>query len=302
MFSTSQGSRLESFGWVEWSLLVGIATIWGSSFLLIEIGLESLAPTTIAWLRITLGFVVLLFVPAARQPIQRNDYSRVTVIGVLWMAIPLMLFPFAQQHIDSALAGMLNASVPLFGALVAAIVLRSRPRVQQGLGITLGFIGAVTLSLPEVVDSRVGTLGVLLVLLATLCYGIAMNLAVPLQQRYGAPPIIMRALGIACVLTMPLGAAGLVSSKWELGPVLAVIVLGVINTGAAFAIMTVLVGRAGATRAGTAVYCIPLVAIVLGVALNSEVVVPLQWVGILVVLLGAWLTSRSETAIAARAA
>ncbi len=302
MFSTSQGSRLESFGWVEWSLLVGIATIWGSSFLLIEIGLESLAPTTIAWLRITLGFVVLLFVPAARQPIQRNDYSRVTVIGVLWMAIPLMLFPFAQQHIDSALAGMLNASVPLFGALVAAILLRSRPRVHQGLGITLGFIGAVTLSLPEVVDSRAGTLGVSLVLLATLCYGIAMNLAVPLQQRYGAPPIIMRALGIACVLTMPLGAAGLVSSKWELGPVLAVIVLGVINTGAAFAIMTVLVGRAGATRAGTAVYCIPLVAIVLGVALNSEVVVPLQWVGILVVLLGAWLTSRSETAIAARAA
>ncbi len=74
----------------------------------------------------------------------------------------------------------------------------------------------------------------------------------------------------------------------------AVAVLGVVNTGAAFVIMAALVGRVGATRGGVAVYFIPIVAMVLGMAFNSEVVLPLQWAGIAVVLFGAWLTSRRE--------
>ncbi len=281
-------------------MLIGIALIWGSSFLLIEISLESLQPAVITWLRSTLGFLALTVVPAAREPLERVDHPKVAVIGVLWLVVPLSMFPIAQQHIDSALAGMLNASVPIFGALVASVLLRSLPRVHQAVGIALGFAGAATLSLPEAVGSSAVAWGVSLVLLATFCYGTAMNLAVPLQQRYGAPALMMRALAVASVITAPFGLAGLSGSQWDVVPVVAVVVLGVVNTGAAFAIMAALAGRAGATRAGTAVYCIPIVSMVLGMAFNSEVVLPVQWAGIAIVLFGAWLTSRREHAIIRR--
>ena len=127
VLSTAQGSTLEAFGWVEWALLCGVALIWGSSFLLIEIGLESLAPATITWVRVTLGFLVLAVFPAAREPVERADYGRVVVLGFVWVVVPFLLFPIAQQHIDSALAGMLNASVPILSAAVAVVLLRSLP-------------------------------------------------------------------------------------------------------------------------------------------------------------------------------
>ena len=162
----------------------------------------------------------------------------------------------------------------------------------------LGLAGTVTVGLPAAYGSSAAAWGVLLVVVATLFYGVAMNLAVPLQQRYGAPALMMRALGVAAVATTPFGLTGLAGSRWSIGPVVAVTVLGVINTGAAFVIMAALVGRVGATRSGVAVYFIPVVAMMLGMAFNSEVILPLQWAGIAVVLFGAWLTSRREPAIA----
>ena len=300
LFSTAQGSRLEPFGLVEWALLCGVALIWGSSFLLIEIGLESLAPTVVTWVRVALGFLTLIAIPAARTPLDRADYPRVGLLGLIWVALPSLLFPIAQQHIDSALAGMLNAAVPIISSLVATVLLRSLPRSRQAAGIALGFAGTVGIGLPAALGSSAAARGVLLVVAATFCYGIALNLAVPLQQRYGAPAVMMRALGVAAVATTPFGLAGLAGSRWSTGPALAVAALGVINTGVAFVIMAALVGRVGATRGGVAVYFIPLVAMVLGIVFRSEVILPLQWVGIAVVLFGAWLTSRREPRIVHR--
>ncbi len=300
VFSTAQGSRLEPFGLVEWALLCGVALIWGSSFLLIEIGLESLAPTVITWVRVTLGFLTLVVVPATRVPLDRADHRRVILLGLVWVAVPSLLFPIAQQHIDSALAGMLNAAVPIVSTLVAIVLLRSLPRIRQAAGVALGFVGTVGIGLPAARGSSSAAWGVLLVVAATVCYGIALNLAVPLQQRYGAPAVLMRALGVAAVATTPFGLAGLAGSRWSAGPVVAVAVLGVVNTGVAFVVMAALVGRVGATRGGVAVYFIPLVAIVLGIVFRSEVILPLQWAGIGVVLFGAWLTSGREPRVAHR--
>ena len=300
VLSTAQGSTLESFGWVEWALLCGVALIWGSSFLLIEIGLESLAPATITWVRVTLGFVVLAVFPAAREPVERADYGRVVVLGFVWVVVPFLLFPIAQQHIDSALAGMLNASVPILSATVAVVLLRSLPRMHQALGIALGFAGTVAIGLPAAVGSSAAAWGVLLVVVATVFYGFALNLAVPLQQRYGAPALMCGALGVATVATAPFGLAGLADSRWSAGPVLAVAVLGAVGTGAAFVLMAALVGRAGATRGGVAIYFIPIVAMVLGITFRSEVIHPLQWAGTAVVLFSAWLTTRHEHPVTRR--
>lgn len=294
MLFTSQGTQLGPFGILEWALLTGVALIWGSSYLLIEIGLESLAPSMIAWVRVMLGFLVLAALPAARRRFERSDYPRVVLLGFTWVAVPFLLFPIALQHIDSALAGMLNALVPIFSTSIAIVLMRSLPRLRIAVGIILGFAGAIVISVPAVRESAVGGWGVFLVVLATFLYGTSLNLAVPLQQRYGAPAVMMRAIGVAAVVIAPFGVAGLSGSQWSIGPALAVIVLGIVNTGAAFVIMTSFVGRVGPTRGGVAVYFIPIVAIVLGVTFRSEVVLPVQWAGTGVVLLGAWLASRRE--------
>ena len=294
MLSTARGSKLGPFGLPEWALLSGVALIWGSSFLLIEIGLESLEPPTITWARATLGFLVLVAFPVARRRVDRSDYGRIGLVGIAWVGIPFLMFPIAQQHIDSALAGMLNAMVPIFSASIAMVLMRSLPRILQAVGIVLGFAGAVSIGLPAARESPAGAWGVFLIVIATLFYGLSINLAVPLQQRYGAPAVMLRAIGVAAVATAPLGLAGLAGSEWDTGSVVAVIVLGVINTGAAFVIMTAFVGRVGPTRGGVAVYCTPIVAMALGVSFRSEVILPLQWIGTAVVLLGAWLASRRE--------
>ena len=276
-------------------MLVASALTWGSSFLLIEISLESVAPPTITWVRITLGFLVLTLVPAARRPVDRADNLRVALLGLTWLAVPFSIVPIAQQHIDSALTGMLIATVPIFTTLIAMVLMRSLPRLRQAAGIALGFVGAVSIGLPAARGSSAAALGVMLVVLATIFHGVSLNVAVPLQQRYGAPAVMMRAIGVAALATAPLGLAGLAGSQWGAAPVLAVIALGVSNTGAAFVLMTAFLGRVGSTRGGVAVYFVPVIAMVLGMVFRSEVILPLQWAGTAVVLFGAWLTSRRES-------
>lgn len=294
IIATSQGSKLGPFGLVEWTLLAGVALIWGSSFLLIDIGLESVQPATITWIRVALGFLVLVIVPGARNPVDSADYPRIVLLGFSWAVVPFLVFPFAQRDIDSALAGMLLAIVPIFSTSISIVLMRTLPRLQQVVGIVSGFVGAVGIALPVASASRAEAWAVALVMVAALFYGMSINLAVPLQQRYGATAVMMRAIGVATVATAPLGVAGLSTSDWIAGPAVAVAVLGVINTGLAFVLMTAFVGRVGPTRGGVAVYCIPIVAMVLGTVFRSEVILPLQWAGITVVLFGAWLTSCRE--------
>ena len=280
---------------MEWLLPAGVALIWGSSYLLIDIGLEAMEPPVITWVRVTLGFAVLVGFPAARRPVDRADRGRIAALGVLWATIPFLLGPISQQHISSAMAGMLNALVPVFTAVIAALMLGSRPRLRQVVGIALGFAGAVSLSLPAGRDSPDTTWGIRLAVVATVFYGLSFNLAAPLQQKYGSPAVILRALGVAAVATVPFAMADLGDSAWSSGPVVAVAVLGILNTGVAFVIVTSFVGRVGPTRGGGAVYFLPIVAMVLGTVFRQDTIVPLQIAGTCVVLLGAFLISRRET-------
>ena len=294
LLETGRGSRSGSFGAAEWLLLASIATIWGSSFLFIDIGLQALEPGVIAVARVALGVAALSLVPAARRPIGREDRARVAFLGVIWAGLPLLLFPVAQQWIDSSVAGMLNGAVPLAGAAWAVLLLRRPlPRVQA-VGLLVGFAGVLAISWPELQGSRATMLGTSLVVLAVLCYGLAVNLAVPLQQRHGALPVLLRAQLAALVLLAPFGLWGLGGSRFAWGPVLAMLPLGVLGTGLAFVLMTTLVGRVGGPRGAVATYFIPVVAIVLGVALLDERVAAAAVAGTALVVAGAWLTSRRE--------
>ena len=179
LLETGQGSRTESFGATEWLLLAGVAAIWGSSFLFIDIGLETLQPGVIALARVALGVAALSLVPAARRPIGREDRTRVALLGVIWAGLPLLLFPVAQQWIDSSVAGMLNGAVPLAGAAWAVLLLRRPLPRTHAVGLLVGFVGVLAISWPELQGSRATMVGTSLVVLAVLCYGLAVNLAVP---------------------------------------------------------------------------------------------------------------------------
>jgi drug/metabolite transporter (DMT)-like permease len=294
LLETGRGSRPGSFGPTEWLLLASVALIWGSSYLFIDIGLEALQPGVIAVARVALGVAALALVPAARRPIGREDRPRVAFLGVIWAGLPLLLFPVAQQWIDSSVAGMLNGAVPLAGAAWAVVLLRRPLPRTHAVGLLIGFAGVLAISWPQLQGSRATMLGAGLVILAVLCYGLALNLAVPLQQRHGALPVLLRAQLAALVLLLPFGLWGLAGSRFAWGPVLAMVPLGVLGTGVAFVLMTILVGRVGGPRGAVATYFIPVVAIFLGVLLLGERVAPAAVAGTALVVAGAWLTSRPD--------
>jgi drug/metabolite transporter (DMT)-like permease len=288
------GTSQDAFGGQEWLLLSGVAMIWGSSFLLMDIGLDSLRPGVIVMIRVLLGALTLSLVPAARVPVAREDRSRIALLGVVWVGIPLAMFPLAQQWISSSVAGMLNGAVPLTSALWAAILLRSVPGRRQMAGLVVGFTGIVAISWPGLQDADATALGTALVLFAVFLYGLATNLAVPLQQRYGALPVLLRAQLAALVIVVPYGLLSLPGSRAEVAPMLAMIPLGLLGTAVAFVLMTTLVGRVGAPRGAVAIYFVPVVAVVLGVAFRGDKPAAIAFAGTALVILGAWLTSRRE--------
>jgi drug/metabolite transporter (DMT)-like permease len=294
LIETAQGTRREAFGPQEWGLLAAIAAMWGSSFLFIEIGLEHFGPGVIAFGRVAVGALTLSLLRGSHRPVDRSDLPRVALLGVVWMAAPLLLFPIGQQWIDSSLAGMLNGAVPIFAAVTAAILLRRLPASRLLVGIAVGFVGVVGVLWPATRDADATALGASLVLLAVLCYGVAANIAVPLQQRYGALPVLLRAQMVALVLLAPAALVSLSSSGFAWSSTLAVVALGFFGTGWAFVAMTTLVGRVGATRGSVAIYFLPVVAIVLGVVFEDETIAAISLVGTGLVLAGAYLTSRRE--------
>ena len=284
----------DRFTSTDWGLFLSVAVIWGASFLFIDIGLDALPPGVITLLRVGLGAVALAVLPLPRRrtPIAPEDRVRLVVLSVVWVAVPFTLFPIAEQHISSAVAGLLNGGTPIFAAIFAMVLLRQPTRGAQLLGIAVGFVGVVLVSLPSVGEGSSETFGVVLVVLATVCYGFAVTLAGPMQLRYGSVNLMAKVLALATIWTAPYGLWQLGDARWELGPIVAVAVLGVVGTGVAFALMGTLVGRVGSTRASFITYLIPVVALVLGVAFRGDDVFALEVVGVAFVIGGALLASR----------
>lgn len=295
VMTTSVGTNQQAFTGQDWALFAAVSLIWGSSFVLILAGLETFEPGFVTWLRVGSGAAVLWLFPRARRRIEREDWARMVVISVVWVAIPFTLFPVAEQWITSAVTGMLNGATPIFTAVVASIMLSRLPRGRQVSGLVIGFIGVVLISLPSAGQGNSAMLGVALVVVATLFYGIGINLAGPMQQKYGALPVMATMLTLATAWTAPLGVLGMTDSAFSWMAFVAVLALGVVGTGLAFVIMGQLVGSVGGTRASFITYLIPVVAMILGVVLADETVAGLAVGGVALVIIGALLASRRET-------
>ncbi|MEM7275345.1 MAG: DMT family transporter [Actinomycetota bacterium] len=128
-------------------------------------------------------------------------------------------------------------------------------------------------------------------LAATVCYGASINLAAPLQRRYGAVPLMSTVLGLATVLLIPVGLRDLSENRWQPGTTAAVLVLGVVGTGLAYWIMSSLVGRVGPVRGSFITYLIPVVSLILGVVIRNDAVATLSLIGAAMTTIGAVLAS-----------
>jgi drug/metabolite transporter (DMT)-like permease len=269
--------------------------IWGASYLFIADALGAIGPGGVTFVRLAVGFLTLSVFPSARKPVLRSDWWKIVALGAFWMAFPLSMFPFAERYVSSALTGMLNGANPLFTTTVAAILAWKLPSRRVTVGIAIGMAGAVVIALSTLGEGRSTVAGVGMILAALVSYGVALNLASPLQQRNGALPVILRAQLMALVLVAPIGLRDVFHVRWAPGPLAALLALGVLSTGVAFAIMAVSAGRFGATRASSAAFLIPAEALVLGVLFRGEHVALLSVIGGVVCVTGA-LIMRSETA------
>jgi drug/metabolite transporter (DMT)-like permease len=283
---------------MDWILLVVPGVIWGASFLFIAEGLQAMEPNGVTFTRILVGFLTLSLFPGSRGPVRREDRLGVALVGVLWMAFPLSMFPFAERHVSSALTGMLNGAVPLFIAIVAAGIARRWPSRGIALGLAVGLTGGVLMALPGLGQGGSSAFGILLILAALVSYGFALNIAHAVQERNGALPVIWRAQALALVLTAPLGLPALLRATWSPAPLLSLVALGALGTGVAYVIMVIAAGRVGAVKASATGFLIPPVALLLGVVVRGEHVAAVSVLGGVVCLGGAWLMRRAQQELA----
>ena len=294
--STTVGDATDRSGAADWAILSLPGLIWGASYLFIADALGAIGPGGVTLVRLVVGFSTLSFFPAARKPVLRSDWLKIVALGVFWMAFPLSMFPFAERYVSSALTGMLNGANPLFAAAVAAMIAWKLPSGRVITGIVIGMAGTIVMGLPTLHEGHSTIAGVGMILAALVSYGVALNLASPLQRRNGALPVVLRAQLVAMVFVAPIGMRDVLHVKWAPGPLAALLALGVLSTGIAFAIMSVSAGRFGAARASSAAFLIPAEALFLGVIFRGEHVSWISIVGGAVCITGA-LIMRGETTV-----
>lgn len=283
------------FGVTDWLLSLGMALTWGSSFLLIDIIIRFAPTTFVPFGRSFFGMVALFFVPGSRNKIAPEHRRKIWVLGLIWMAIPFFLFPIAERTVASSIAGMMNGALPVVVIVVTSVWMRTKPSSQRLIAVLIGFLGIVLIAVPSINDgSSADIKGIFYLLAALICYAVALNMARPLQAIYSPATLMLRVVSISTLLSAPLGLFALRSTTFTMSLFAATVVLGALGSGIAFLLFGTLLKRTGTVRAMIPTYFTPIVGTFLGVLFNDEKVLALSLLGMLIVIFGAWLTSRPE--------
>lgn len=283
--------------------LVVLGALWGSSFLWMKLGLEGLSPVQLVLARLTTGGVVLVTtVLVGRHPWPRSPrlWGHFTFLALVASIIPFFLIAWSETVIPSGLAGVLNASVPFFTALIATAALPGERLTRRtGFGLLIGVAGVVLVVSPWDAEPGDGwLLGAGAGLLAAACYGVGFVYARRFLSGRDLPPAILAAgqISIAALL-LGLGAPFMDWGSVRLTPVVtgSALTLGVLGTGVAHILNFRVIEDAGATVASTVTYIIPVFAVALGVLVLGE---PMGWnllLGGALVGVGIWLTRGGPT-------
>lgn len=257
--------------------LVLLGAIWGASFLFMRIAAPAFGPVALVAVRMAIGGLVLLPLLALRGdlPALRTHGARIALIGVLNSTLPFLLITYAMLTLTAAFGAVLNATVPMWTALVAALWLRDHPRPTQWLGLAVGAAGVVVL-VGDRVDFKPGgagwteTLAIGATLLGMLFYGLSANVA---RRTLTGVPTQATAAGsqlVAAVLLAPWAAWLWPAQPPTPGEWAAALVLGVICTGLAYVLYFRLIDRIGPMRTANVTYLIPVFATLYGTLFLGE--------------------------------
>jgi drug/metabolite transporter (DMT)-like permease len=254
-----------------------LAALWGSSFLFMRLSAQEFGALPTAGLRVAGAslFLLPMLLWRGQWPALRAHYRPILFVGLLNSGIPFALLAWAVLSISTGMAAILNATVPLFGALVAWVWLKDRPGTARLLGLAVGFVGVALLGLDKAsFQSGGGGWAVLACLGATLCYGIAASFT----KRYltGVHPL---ATATGSQIGATLGLA--LPTIWLWPPKLpgppawaAVVALAVLCSGIAYVLYFRLIETVGPARALAVTFLVPVFALAYGVLLLDESLAP----------------------------
>jgi drug/metabolite transporter (DMT)-like permease len=265
--------------WREWVPdFVLLAVLWGSSFMFMREGAHEFGPFPTAWVRITLAALMLTPILLWHQqiPVLHAHWRPTLSSGLLNSGIPFACYAYALMHISTGLSSILNATTPLFGALIAWAWLGDKLNATRALGLALGFTGVVLLAsdVPGGISFKEGGSGLAVVacLVATFCYGIAGSFTKRYLQNV---PSLVTTTGSLWGASLGLAIPALLS--WpsvmpSLHAWAALGIAGLLCTALAYVLYFRLMTRTGPARAMTVTYLIPVFANLLGVSFLDEVV------------------------------
>jgi drug/metabolite transporter (DMT)-like permease len=257
--------------------LAALALLWGSNFLWIKIALRGFSPVQLTLVRLALGSVVLLAVVyALRLPGVRGRrlWLHLAVAAFFANALPYTLFGVGEQYVASNVAGVLNATTPLWTLAVGLAVRHERRLIPSQLaGLLLGFAGAVVILSPWQDSSALHLGGALACLGAAASYGVSYVYMDRFLTARGIPPLVLSAYQLVVATSMLAALTPLAGvSQAHLGPgvVAAVVILGVLGTGVAYVLNYRLITNEGATTASTVAYLLPVVSVILSTTVLDE--------------------------------
>ena len=285
--------------WTNWLVFALLALVWGSSFILMKEGLKSFSPYQVASLRmLSAGLILLPFAYKAIQLIPRAKMGLVLLTGFLGNFIPAFLFCIAETEIDSSLAGILNSLTPLFTIIVGVLFFKVNTSWVKVLGMIIGFIG-LSFLLASGKDVSLHNLSFAgLVLLATLLYGINVNLVGRYMQNLGS--LNIASLAFAFLVIPSFGVlyfTGFFNYSLHnpavIKSLMASSILGIVGTSIATILFYFLVKRAGILFGSMVTYGIPIVAVGWGL-IDGESLSFKQLICLGVILLGVYIVNRGN--------
>lgn len=282
---------------LKWLLLIVLALIWGSSFILIKKGLIGLNPYQLGSLRMIFASIFLLMVGFRTLPkIPLHKWKFMALTGMLGIFFPAYLFAIAETGIGSSITGVLNALTPFNALILGALVFGLNVNRNQMIGVFVGLAGSLLLVFTgEDSGTTTNYLYVFLVYIATLCYGTNVNIVKKYLSDLNSLTI---STGNCAVLLLPAVVILYSTGYFEMIHVvkvqhstLFIMVLGIFGTGIANLLFYKLIQVSSPVFATSVTYLIPIVAFFWGL-LDHEMLTPLQFVGACIILFGVYLSGK----------
>ncbi|MEX2196912.1 MAG: DMT family transporter [Thermoleophilaceae bacterium] len=277
-----------------WTLLLVLASVWGASYLFIEIALEDISPALIVFLRTALAGLVLLPLAMRRGALAglRRLAGPLLLLAAMQVAGPFLLISVGQEEITSSLAGILVASAPIFTALLAVWIDHDeRSTGSRLVGVLTGIVGVGLLLGVDVGGDSAALVGGLMVVVASVGYALG---GFYLKRRFATVQplgVVTMTMLASAVLTLPLAAITVPDAHFHAGSLAAMAALGVVGTGVAFVIFYSLIAEVGPARASIVAYIAPLFAVGYGVTLLDESVSWGTLAGLVLIVAGSWLAA-----------